>query len=125
MTFTDCTTLCLTRPNRRPCAVGWLGVRAFVWFSACVHTSIIISDVTIGLVTLPAPSGGPSPAPASLGQRRWRHRLREAGRANAGPHQQQRPPHHHFYSPVPPSTDDKMKYLTAGHRESYSLVARK
>uniref|UniRef100_A0A182MJJ2 Uncharacterized protein n=1 Tax=Anopheles culicifacies TaxID=139723 RepID=A0A182MJJ2_9DIPT len=87
-----------------------------------VITGIIISDVTIGLVTLPTPSGG-SPAPTSLGQRRWRRRLREAGRANAGP--QQHHQQHHYYSPVPQSTDDKMKYLTAGHRESYTLVARK
>uniref|UniRef100_A0A182Q8S9 Uncharacterized protein n=1 Tax=Anopheles farauti TaxID=69004 RepID=A0A182Q8S9_9DIPT len=72
------------------------------------------------MVTLPSPSG--PPAPSSLGQRRWRRRLREAGRANAGP------PHLPIRPQNPPDggpVDDKMKYLTAGHRESYTLVARK
>uniref|UniRef100_A0A182VNL9 Uncharacterized protein n=1 Tax=Anopheles merus TaxID=30066 RepID=A0A182VNL9_ANOME len=81
---------------------------------------IIISDVTIGLVTLPAPSGGPPAAPASFGQRRWRRRLREAGRANAAPNQPEQQ-----QQPETTEPSDRMKYLTAGHRESYTLVARK
>uniref|UniRef100_A0A8W7PK34 Uncharacterized protein n=1 Tax=Anopheles coluzzii TaxID=1518534 RepID=A0A8W7PK34_ANOCL len=91
-------------------------------FHIC-HTAIrlparLVIDVTIGLVTLPAPSGGPPAAPASFGQRRWRRRLREAGRANAAPNQPEQQP-----ETTEPS--DRMKYLTAGHRESYTLVARK
>uniref|UniRef100_A0A182JDJ5 Uncharacterized protein n=1 Tax=Anopheles atroparvus TaxID=41427 RepID=A0A182JDJ5_ANOAO len=82
---------------------------------------IIISDVTIGLVTLPSPSG--SPAPASFGQRRWRRRPREGtGRASTGP------PAHlttQVHQQLPTALDGKMKYLSAGHRESYTLVARK
>ncbi|KFB39810.1 Dere\GG23524-PA-like protein [Anopheles sinensis] len=87
--------------------------------------SLIISDVTIGLVTLPSPTG--PPAPASFGQRRWRRRPRDGtGRDSTGPPQSLLtsapavPP-----LPVSASTDGKMKYLSAGHRESYTLVARK